>query len=546
MRKRLVLLISLICFLIPLCAHAFTIEYDGKSHEYTGNIFTLKVDGEVIKTPLMPPIVINGRTLVPVRELCEALGGEVQYKNGVITIERGDDTIIMEIGKNETKVNGARIKIPDGVTPKLINYPKKSAKTMVPARFIAEKLGKTVDFDSKTDTVLIYSGDVPKSFTEITDSKYSLSKGEKLTLSLITNEAFEGDISSFKLVSPTRVVFDIPDTNLKLKSNSIEFSDNVITSARFGHDGINKTRVVIDVSGEVLSYNATASGNLITLTVKTKADYSPSPSPTKAPVKDDEGSEKVPVTGETPKPSTSPSPSPTPSATPEGTLPTSGPLVTPDSYNNISKKIIVIDAGHGGTDPGAVSDVLGSKTVNEKDITLGIAKKLRDTLEANGYTVLMTRESDTYPTLNQRAEKANRAGAGLFVSIHMNSSPSSDPSGTETYYSTVNNGTEFGVTSKKIAESVQNKLYKALNSRNRGVKTANHAVTRNSIMPAILVEVGFISNKEQAELLLTSSYQQKAASAIANGIIENWDDISVPKDWEALVLKRVQALKELE
>ena len=253
--------------------------------------------------------------------------------------------------------------------------------------------------------------------------------------------------------------------------------------------------------------------------------------------------EKVPVTTETPKPSATTTPTQTPTQTPEGTLPSSGPVVTPDSYKDIGKKIIVIDAGHGGTDPGAVSGVLGSKTVNEKDITLGIAKKLRDTLESNGYTVVMTRDSDTYPTLNQRAEKANRAGAALFVSIHMNSSPSSDPSGTETYYSEINNGDDFGITSKKLAESVQNKLYKALDSRNRGVKTANHAVTRNSIMPAILIEVGFISNAKQAELLLTSDYQQKAASAIANGIIECWDDISVPKDWSSLVLKRIDALK---
>ena len=374
MRKKIVFLLSLICLLIPIYANAFTIEYDGKSHEYTGNIFTLKVDGKVIKTPLMPPIVINDRTLVPVRELCEALGAIVQYKNGVITIERGDDTIIMEIGENETKVNGARVKIPDGVTPKLINYPNKSAKTMVPARFIAEKLGKKVDFDSKTDTVLIYDNDNTGGFVSITNVKYAVSKGSKLTLTLTMDDDFSGDVSSFTLSSPTRVVFDIPNTNLKLQSNTITFSDTVITAARFGHDGVSKTRVVIDVTGKVLSYNATASGDRLSITVKTEEDkdVTPTPKPIQTPDKDNEGSEKVPVTTDTPKPSATT----TPIQTPEGTLPSSGPVVTPDSYKDIGKKIIVIDAGHGGTDPGAVSEVLGSKTVNEKDITLGIAKKL--------------------------------------------------------------------------------------------------------------------------------------------------------------------------
>lgn len=547
MRKKLISLVFFICFLLPLYASAFTIEYDGQSHEYTGNIFTLKVDGKVIKTPLMPPIVINDRTLVPVRELCEALGAFVQYKDGVITIERDDDTLIMQIGENETKINGARIKIPDGLTPKLINFPEQSAKTMVPARFIAEKLGKTVDFDSKTDTVLIYDGEKTEEFATITDAKYSISTDKRLTLKVEFTGDLSGDISSFTLPSPTRVVFDIPNTNLKLQNNTLSFSDTVITAARFGHDGVSKTRVVIDVSGDVSSYNATVSGDIITITVKAKG--APQPQPTERPNKDDEGSEKVPVSSQTPKPSVTPTPSskpsasPTPSTTPEATLPISGPVVTPDSYKNTDKKIIVIDAGHGGTDPGAVSEVLTGKTVHEKDITLSIAKKLRDILEGNGYTVLMTRDSDTYPTLNKRAEIANRAGAALFVSIHMNSSPSADPSGTETYYSEINNGDDFNVTSEEIAKSVQNRLYKALNSRDRGVKVANHAVTRNSIMPAILIEVGFISNAEQAGLLLTSDYQQKAASAIANGIIAHWDDIKVPKNWEPLVLERI---KELE
>lgn len=538
----------MLCLLFQTCVNAFVIEYDGKAHNYTGNIFTLKVNGEVIKTPLMPPIVINDRTLVPVRELCEALGATVTYKDGVINIKRGNDIIIMEIGENKTRVNGEVKKIPDGLTPKLINYPNKSAKTMVPARFIAETLGKEVEFDSKTDTVLIYDTKTENNTTSmpsIIEATYSVTESSKLILTLTADDDFSDDVSSFTLPSPTRVVFDIPNTSLKLKSNTLSFSDSVITTARFGHDGINKTRVVIDVSGEVLSYKATVSSDTLTIIVRTEenSDEDPTPKPTKAPDKDDEGSQKVPVSTQTPKPSTTPSPSSKPTQTPEGELPSSGPVVTPDSYKDINKKIIVLDAGHGGTDPGAVSDVLGNKTVNEKDITLGIAKKVRDILEANGYTVVMTRDSDTYPTLNKRSEIANRAGAALFVSIHMNSSPSSDPSGTETYYSEINNGDDFGITSEELAKSVQNKLYKALDSRNRGVKTANHAVTRNSIMPAILIEVGFISNAKQAELLLTSSYQQKAASAIAQGIVESWEDITVPKNWDSLVLKRLEALK---
>ena len=125
----------------------------------------------------------------------------------------------------------------------------------------------------------------------------------------------------------------------------------------------------------------------------------------------------------------------------------------------------------------------------------------------------------------------------------MNSSPSADPSGTETYYSEINNGDDFGVKSSKLAKNIQDRLYKVLESINRGVKTANHAVTRNSIMPAVLVEVGFISNADQAELLLTSSYQNKAAKAIAEGIMATHNEVTMPKDWYNLVIERVEALK---
>ena len=125
----------------------------------------------------------------------------------------------------------------------------------------------------------------------------------------------------------------------------------------------------------------------------------------------------------------------------------------------------------------------------------------------------------------------------------MNSSPSESPKGTETYYSTINNGNDFNTTSKTLATNIQTRLQKALNSTNRGVKTANHAVTRKSLMPAALVEVGFISNAEEAALLTSSSYQNKAASAIAEGIIATWKNIEMPEDWEELVLDRVNALK---
>lgn len=648
MIKRLFFLVSLLIFMIPLSVNAFVIEYDGEAHEYTGLNCTLNVDGKTISTPDMPPIIINDRTLVPLRELCEALGADVSYNSKHIKIDREGDVIEMTINKNETYYNDELVRIPDGVTPKLINFPGMNAKTMVPARFIAETLGKTVDFDASTNTVLIYGNPYEKPTASINDVSYSLNSSKTaLTLKVYADDTFEENISSFTLSNPDRVVFDIPKTNLKLDNNSINISgSDTINSVRFGHnDG--STRIVVDVSGEVLSYNASKSGKLITITVSTKgAVYTPDEEENKPPVTENPETNKIMITNadysitnntkitlklttdtafdatissfklsnptravfdikntelDISKDSISVSGSTTVSgirfgykddcvrvvidvsgeitaynATQSGktitlsvstketassetaepddnktpvddglitTIPTSGPIVVPDNPSDIKKKTIVLDAGHGGSDPGAVSQVLDGKTIQEKTLTLSIVLKVRDILVNKGYSVILTRATDKYPSLDDRAELANRSGAAIFVSIHMNSSPSESANGTETYYSTLNNGTAFNTTSKALATNIQTRLQKALNSTNRGVKTANHAVTRKSLMPAALIEVGFISSPEEAGLLTTSSYQDKAASAIAEGIIATWEDIKMPTDWEKLVIDRVNALK---
>lgn len=630
MTKRLFFLILLI-LMIPVSAGAFIIEYDGEAYDYTGLNCTLNVDGKTIATPDMPPIIINDRTLVPLRELCEALGAVVSYDSKHITIDRGGDILEMTVDKNDTYYNDKLLKIPDGVTPKLINFPGMNAKTMVPARFIAETLGKTVDFDASSNTVLIYGNPYEKPTSAITDVSYSLNSSKtELTLKLYGDDTFTEDISSFSLSNPTRVVFDVPKTKLKLNSNTINIPDCTgITSVRFGsNDG--SSRIVVDISGEVSSFNASKSGKLITLTVSTadtqappvtditsstetasiiNAEYTVNnsaltltlttasdfngtissfklASPTRAVFdipntnlslksnsitvsgstaisqirfgKNDSGVRVVVDINEelaafsashsnntititvSAKKSSSDDKTPT---TEDTVVPSSGPIVVPDSQSNINKKTIVLDAGHGGSDPGAISYVLDGKTVQEKDITLSIVLKTRDILVNKGYSVVLTRATDKYPSLDDRAELANRSGAAIFVSIHMNSSPSESPKGTETYYSELNNGTAFNATSKTLASNIQSRLQTALNSKNRGVKTANHAVTRKSLMPAALVEVGFISNAEEAALLTSSSYQNKAAAAIADGIIATWNDIKMPSNWNSLVTDRLNALK---
>ncbi|MHB8014577.1 N-acetylmuramoyl-L-alanine amidase, partial [Clostridium sporogenes] len=183
--------------------------------------------------------------------------------------------------------------------------------------------------------------------------------------------------------------------------------------------------------------------------------------------------------------------------------------------SNSGFKTVIVDAGHGGYDSGAV----GPTGIKEKDVTLKVALKLGRILENNGVKVIYTRTSDnvSWPSnesqdLEARVSIANSNNTDLYVSIHANSFNGS-AYGTETYYY---NGSAKG---KEAAEAVQKELINAIGLYDRGAKTAGYYVLKNTISPSILVELGFIDNRNEEILLNSDWFQQKCAEAIAKGIL---------------------------
>ncbi|NFL48094.1 N-acetylmuramoyl-L-alanine amidase [Clostridium botulinum] len=188
-------------------------------------------------------------------------------------------------------------------------------------------------------------------------------------------------------------------------------------------------------------------------------------------------------------------------------------------YNQYSiigyNKTVIVDAGHGGYDSGAV----GPTGIKEKDVTLKVALKLGKILENSGVNVIYTRTSDnvSWPSnesqdLAARVAIANNNNTDLYVSIHANSFNGS-ANGTETYYY---DGSAKG---KETAEKVQKELVNSIGLYDRGVKTAGYYVLKNTISPSILVELGFIDNRNEEILLNSDWFQQKCAEAIAKGIL---------------------------
>ena len=152
--------------------------------------------------------------------------------------------------------------------------------------------------------------------------------------------------------------------------------------------------------------------------------------------------------------------------------------------------MICIDAGHGGNDPGATN-----KGLKEKDIVLDISKKIRDILKYWGYETMLTRNTDEFIELGKRADIANELNAELFVSVHINAASTSNADGIETYHYP---GSVSGI---DLAEVIQDNLIKNTTESNRGVKEAEFVVLEETKMPAVLVELDFITNSNSVEEL---------------------------------------------
>lgn len=171
---------------------------------------------------------------------------------------------------------------------------------------------------------------------------------------------------------------------------------------------------------------------------------------------------------------------------------------------------IVLDPGHGGRDPGAVS----GGGLKEKDVNLAVAQELTALLLATGAVVTVTRTSDDYVAIKDRLAMANASGADFLISIHCNGFSNPAAHGTETFHYASSR------TGKLLAEKLQAAMRKALGRRDRGVKTANFAMLRLAAMPAALVELMFITNPQEELLLRTPCMAECAAKALFRGFQE--------------------------
>lgn len=385
------------------------------------------VNGSPIQSDFTP-YVTKGRTFVPVRELTEGLGAEVNWdgENMTVEIKFGEKTILLKINSDVTYVDGKKKIVEEDQVPKLALYssPRVETKTMIPLRFVSETLGYNVSWDEKTATVLIATGE-------------NISSEVVKTATIISDD-------------------DLKEEDKKNKNSSVEFQSSTEKKETKNAQKNNKSKI-FEKAG------------------LTEDEY-----------KIDPKSRKV-----------------------------------FKGFVQKGERIkIVLDAGHGGTDSGAISTI--DKTVTEKALNLDMIERLNERFLMLGYDVILTRSEDEYIKLLDRARISNTSDADIFLSIHFNSTTNSTSKGIEVLYASEKNVIIKSVEQVHLAKAIQKELIESTGSTNRGVKNRADLIVLNKTKNvAVLCELGFLTNREDMENITNSSYLDTMADAIVRGV-ENY------------------------
>ncbi len=488
MRKRIGSLLLCLALLVLTAAPALADGPNGtisvqlcqwKAQIYTpasANVVNLTLNGQPLAGDV-PAMIQNGRTLVPVRLVGEALRAQVLWvqATGQVILMRDGDVVVLTVDSANAVVNGVADTLPDNVPAMIVRY-QDADRTMIPLRFVSEALGATVEWDQETYTASL-TADLPDptppaETPEVPDTPAALlvtaieADSNAQTVLITTDHAPEYRVTDLG----DRVAVDVLGAGLKEGLvGSIVVDNELISAVRYAAHGGDlypgydrAVRVVLDLK-EGITYQDNvkieARGDGVLLT--TYLDEAPE-TPYVPPVPIDPG-----------------------------------------------KSTIVIDPGHGGVRPGAIYEDIKEKTIN-----LAVSKKLEVLLREMGYNVVMTRYDDTDIGLYERADVANAVNADLFVSLHSNAAVNSpDYTGIYTYYHPTSRR------GARLAEAIQGPITAATGAIDRGIRSADFVVIRETEMCAVLVEMGFMTNHGELMNLVDDSYQDKLAQGVAEGIV---------------------------
>ena len=440
--------------------------------------------------------------------------------------------------------------------------------------------------DAPTDAAEPRAAPVPATAAvpvTIRDIKRSaIPDGMRVTIEMDAETSFRAE----RLQNPSRVFFDLKGTRAvpSLRDATLKFNDSVVREIRLGRHPQTVTRVVFDMQGvedysvftlyspyrlviDFKTTSATATSGAVSAPVAAPA-LAPVPTlPLSTTAVPDVPPVKITDTRVSPKPGpnaaraepdeVSPKPDANAARAKADELHVSPPSANSDGKFSIARQLglgvsrVVIDAGHGGHDPGAQSNGL-----DEAELTLDVAQRLSRLLQKQpGVEVVMTRDTDVFVPLEERTAIANREGADLFLSIHANASRNPHAHGVETYFLNFATNPDAEAVaarensasgramhslpdivraialnnkideSRDFAETVQRSMVRKLATRNKqlrdlGVKQAPFVVLIGASMPSVLAEISFVTHRQEGQLLKTPAYRQQIAEALLDAVLK--------------------------
>ncbi len=410
----------------------------------------------------VPPLVVEGRVLVPLRAVAEALGARVAWDEptGRIWLRSGDVLVALGAGERVATINGRSV--PLAVPPVV-----RAGRTLVPLRFVGEALGASVGWSPVERTVSVERVfPIREIGFEEKEGKVFLTirAGGPAPYHVAVPAGDSGDAAGEAFAAAARIVIDIPYAEVPPELRVLAVGRAGVRAVRAATlEGSPPTaRLLVELERPVAwrVVEGDAKGNLV-------LDIAPAPQ----------------------------------DGDPAGEAPTLAP-------GALSGRVIALDPGHGGQDPGAI----GPGGTAEAEVVWDVVRVLKDLLQAEGARVVVTRAEGRGPDLYARAALANREKADAFVSIHLNAAETQSPAGTETYCHPA------GGEGCRLAAALQRRLVAGLGRADRGVLTADFVVLRETAMPAALVELAYVSNPEEEGLLAAPDFRRRAAASILEGL----------------------------
>jgi len=496
-------------FYIILIAVIWTILFSLISTFAQSSEINIWLDRKPLETTI-PSIIENDRIFISARNIIEALGGRITWFPALklMTINIDNHIIRLVIDDPSLEIDGKVVSLE--MPARIMDN-----RVMIPLEVIKIIAEVEIEWDNQTKTLSINT--IRPYLLKI--RSYSHPDKTRVVIDLSEKTEFRGD----KLTNPDRIFIDIIGSTIKLEDTfkQIEINDGVIKAVRTAQFNEEVTRVVFDLNQQV-KYDlfSLIEPNRVVIDI-----FKPEG-------KEVAISETLPA-----KPEEKPAP---------------GPEIT-------GKRVVIIDPGHGGSDPGAI----GPTGLKESEVTLKVALYLEKLLKDAGITTYLTRYKDEFISLENRSNFANQKNGFVFVSLHANSAIRNRPTavGVETF---VLSSKYIGASAKDVADRenrasrthpevdtdlaliiadleesanikysldfadiIQKNLVEYLRLENRGVKQAPFVVLKGVNMVAVIIEIAFISNPTEEKLLKNNEFREKTAQALFKAIkyyIENTPD----------------------